>query len=125
MNIIIDGIDFWDGFTAEKYWSPTKNQNLKEIVNNAIYSGAYTVSEKIDGDWRMLIRSMDGTVTPDIPESKKKFLMESDSRGRELSEQQHGETKPDTGDENTAFAEDEGKGFLCCAASYMIIICIL
>lgn len=61
MNIVIDGIDFWDGFTAEKYWSPTKNQNLKEIVNNAIYSGAYTVSEKIDGDWRMLIRSMDGT----------------------------------------------------------------
>lgn len=60
MNIIIDGVDFWDGFKAEKYWSPTKNQNLKEIVKNAIYSGAYTVSEKIDGDWRMLIRDMEG-----------------------------------------------------------------
>ena len=60
MNIIIDNVDFWDGFTAEKYWSPTKNQNLKEIVKNAIYSGAYTVSEKIDGDWRMLIRDMEG-----------------------------------------------------------------
>lgn len=60
MNIIIDGVDFWDGFVAEKYWSPTKNQNLKEIVKNAIYSGAYTVSEKIDGDWRMLIRDMEG-----------------------------------------------------------------
>lgn len=60
MNIIIDGVDFWDGFKAEKYWSPTKNQNIKEIVKNAIYSGAYTVSEKIDGDWRMLIRDMEG-----------------------------------------------------------------
>ena len=60
MEIIIDGVDFWDGFKAEKYWSPTKNQNLKEIVKNAIYSGAYTVSEKVDGDWRMLIRDMDG-----------------------------------------------------------------
>lgn len=60
MNIIINGIDFWDDFKAEKYWSPTKNQNLKEIVNNAIWSGRYTASEKIDGDWRMLIRDMDG-----------------------------------------------------------------
>lgn len=60
MNIIIDNVDFWDGFKAEKYWSPTKNQNLKEIVNNAIYSGAYTASEKIDGDWRMFIKDMEG-----------------------------------------------------------------
>lgn len=88
-------------------------------ANTFLYPYGYLASRK-EG-----ICSMDGTVTPDIPESKKKFLMESDSRGRELSEQQHGETKPDTGDENTAFAEDEGKGFLCCAASYMIIICIL
>lgn len=60
MNIIIDGIDFWDGFKAEKYWSPTKNQNIKEITKNAIYSGAYCASEKVDGDWRMLIRDMKG-----------------------------------------------------------------
>lgn len=60
MNIIIDGIDFWDGFKAEKYWSPTKNQNIKEITKQAIYSGAYCASEKIDGDWRMLIRDMEG-----------------------------------------------------------------
>ena len=60
MNIIIDRIDFWDGFKAEKYWSPTKNQNIKEITKQAIYSGAYTASEKVDGDWRMLIRDMEG-----------------------------------------------------------------
>lgn len=56
MNIIIDGIDFWDDFTAEKYWAPTKNSNIKELVNNAIYSNQYTLSEKIDGDWRMIIK---------------------------------------------------------------------
>lgn len=60
MNIMIDGIDFWDDFKAEKYWSPTKNQNIKEITKNAIYSGAYCASEKIDGDWRMLIRDTEG-----------------------------------------------------------------
>ena len=43
MNIIIDGVDFWDGFTAEKYWSPTKNQNLKEIVISSI---PYPTSER-------------------------------------------------------------------------------
>lgn len=60
MNIVIDGIDFWDGFKAEKYWSPTKNQNLKQIVDKAVWSGAYAASEKIDGDWRMLIRDISG-----------------------------------------------------------------
>lgn len=59
MQIIIDNYDFWN-MEAEKYWSPTKNQNLQEIVNNAIFSGDYTLSEKVDGDWRMLIKDMEG-----------------------------------------------------------------
>lgn len=60
MNIIIDNVDFWDDFKAEKYWSPTKNQNIKDIVNQALYSGAYCASEKVDGDWRMLIKDNEG-----------------------------------------------------------------
>lgn len=59
MNIIIDNYDFWN-MEAEKYWSPTKNQNIKEITKNAIYSNDYCLSEKIDGDWRMLIKDMEG-----------------------------------------------------------------
>ena len=59
MEIIIDNYDFWN-MEAEKYWAPTKNQNIKELTKNAIYSGDYCLSEKIDGDWRMLIKDMEG-----------------------------------------------------------------
>ena len=50
----------------------------KKRANAFLYPYGYLASRK-EG-----ICSMDGTVTPDIPESKKKFLMESGSRGREL-----------------------------------------
>lgn len=62
MNIIIDNVDFWDDFKAEKYWSPTKNANIKDIVKNAVWSGDYCLSEKIDGDWRMIIKDMNGNL---------------------------------------------------------------
>lgn len=59
MEIFIDGYDFWN-MEAEKYWAPTKGTNLKDLVNKAINSGDYLASEKVDGDWRMLIKDMEG-----------------------------------------------------------------
>ena len=59
MQVIIDNYDFWN-MSTEKYWSPTKSQDLKALVHNAIYSGDYTLSEKKDGDWRMFIKDNDG-----------------------------------------------------------------
>lgn len=59
MEIIIGNYDFWN-MEAEKYWAPTKGTNLKDLVNKAINSDDYVCSEKVDGDWRMFIKDMDG-----------------------------------------------------------------
>ena len=61
MKGFINNYDFFN-MPAEKYWSPTKNQNLKELVNNAIFSGEYIGSRKIDGQWAMMIKDNDGNV---------------------------------------------------------------
>ena len=59
MEIIIDNYDFWN-MEAEKYWAPTKGTNIKDLARKAINSGDYIASEKVDGDWRMLIKDMEG-----------------------------------------------------------------
>ena len=63
MNIVIDNIDFWDGFQAAKYWSIPKShsrEQAKEEVKNCIMSGAYIGSVKRDGIWSMIIRDTEG-----------------------------------------------------------------
>lgn len=61
MEVIINGYDFWN-LNPEKYWAPTKNTNLKELVNNAIFSGEYIGSRKVDGQWAMLIKDENGNL---------------------------------------------------------------
>lgn len=57
----IDGIDFYN-LKAEKYWAPTKNTNIQELVRNAVYSGDYMGSRKVDGHWYMIIKDEDGNL---------------------------------------------------------------
>lgn len=61
MEVIINNFDFWN-MEAEKYWAPTKNANLKELVNNAIFSGEYVGSRKVDGQWAMMIKDEEGNL---------------------------------------------------------------
>lgn len=61
MEVIINNFDFWN-MEAEKYWAPTKNTNLKELVNNAIFSGEYVGSRKVDGQWAMMIKDEEGNL---------------------------------------------------------------
>lgn len=61
MEVIISGFDFWN-MEAEKYWAPTKNINLKELVNNAVFSGDYIGSRKVDGQWDMMIKDEEGNL---------------------------------------------------------------
>jgi hypothetical protein len=46
----VNGYDFYN-MTAEKYWAPTKNTNIQELVKNAIQSNGYMGSRKVDGHW--------------------------------------------------------------------------
>ena len=57
----IDNYDFLN-LSAEKYWSPTKNLNLKELVYNSIKSGDYFAARKIDGHWFMMLKDDDGNL---------------------------------------------------------------
>ena len=63
MEIIIDGVDFWDKFEAQKYWSfPTsyskerKQKEAKEMVMSDHMLG----SVKHDGNWEMIVRDSNG-----------------------------------------------------------------
>lgn len=58
----IKDYDFYN-MTAEKYWAPTKNLNLKDLVTNAIQSGDYIGSRKVDGHWYMMIKDEHGDVS--------------------------------------------------------------
>ena len=58
----IEGYDFFN-MPAEKYWSPTKNTNLKELVHNAIQSGDYFAARKVDGHWFMMLKDEDGEIS--------------------------------------------------------------
>lgn len=58
----VDNYDFFN-MEAEKYWSPNKNLNLKKLVNDAIKSGLYIGSRKVDGHWYMAIKDEDGNIS--------------------------------------------------------------
>ena len=60
MQIVIDGIDFWDGFKPEKYWSLPKTKNPKIEIPNLVFGGDYIAARKIDGNWAEIIKDMDG-----------------------------------------------------------------
>lgn len=57
----INGYDFYN-MPAEKYWAPTKNTNIQELVRNAVFSGDYIGSRKVDGHWYMIIKDEDGNL---------------------------------------------------------------
>lgn len=57
----INGYDFYN-MPAEKYWAPTKNMNIQELVRNAVFSGDYIGSRKVDGHWYMIIKDEDGNL---------------------------------------------------------------
>lgn len=61
MEVIINRYDFWN-MPSERYWAPTKNMNLKELINNAIFSGEYIGSRKVDGQWMMIIKDEEGNL---------------------------------------------------------------
>ena len=60
MGIVIDGLS--SDFDVMKYWTPTKGRNLKEELNNMIYSGEFWLSHKKDGIWFAIIKGEDGTL---------------------------------------------------------------
>jgi hypothetical protein len=57
----VNGYDFYN-MTAEKYWAPTKNTNIQELVKNAIQSNGYMGSRKVDGHWYMIIKDEEGNL---------------------------------------------------------------
>ena len=63
MNIVIDNVDFWDNFEAQKYYSPPKTmayETAKEKIKECILSEAYLGSTKRDGIWSMIIKDTEG-----------------------------------------------------------------
>ena len=61
MKGYIDNYNFSE-ILVEKYWAPTKNTNIKELVKNAIYSGDYWAARKVDGNFIMFIKDEDGNL---------------------------------------------------------------
>ena len=59
MEIFIDGYDFWN-MPTEKYWSLPKNKNPKIEIKNLVFSKEYIASRKVDGQWGMIIKDMEG-----------------------------------------------------------------
>lgn len=63
MNIVIDNVDFWDGFDAMKYWSHPKTydaQRKRDEIKAYIMSEEYIGARKVDGVWAMVIRDNNG-----------------------------------------------------------------
>lgn len=48
--------NYFQNLEPEKYWSPSKSENLQALARNLIYSGDYIGARKIDGHWAMLIK---------------------------------------------------------------------
>lgn len=59
MKGYINGYNFAE-MEVERYWSPTKNTNLQELVNTAIDSGDYWAARKVDGNFILFIKDEDG-----------------------------------------------------------------
>lgn len=62
MEIYIDKFEFW-GLEAMKYWSHPKSYDIKrkkEEAKNMATSGNFIGSRKMDGQWLMIIKDMEG-----------------------------------------------------------------
>lgn len=59
MKIFIDGYDFWN-MPTEKYWSLPKSKDPKIEIKNLVFSKEYIASRKVDGQWGMIIKDMEG-----------------------------------------------------------------
>ena len=57
MEIIIDGIDFWN-LPVERYWSLPKSKNPKVEIPNLVFGLDYIAARKIDGQFAMIIKDM-------------------------------------------------------------------
>lgn len=65
MEIIIDGIDFFDGFEAAKYWSfpaSYSQERRKKEAREMVFSEVYWGSRKMDGSWEMIIKDNAGNL---------------------------------------------------------------
>lgn len=63
MNIVINKVDFWDGFECMKYWSYPKTYDAKrkkEEIKATVLSGQFIGARKVDGIWGMIIKDLDG-----------------------------------------------------------------
>lgn len=63
MNVIVNGIDFWDSFDAQKYWMVPKShsrQKAHEEIKSCMLSGNYIGAQKRDGIWAMIIKDEQG-----------------------------------------------------------------
>lgn len=60
MEIIIDNVDFWDGFAVERYWSLPKLKDPKIEIPNLVFGLDYIAARKIDGQFLMIIKDMEG-----------------------------------------------------------------
>lgn len=63
MEVRINGVDFWDNFSAMKYWSFPKSYNDKKKkieTRNMVLSKEYIGAKKVDGIWGMIIKDKNG-----------------------------------------------------------------
>lgn len=63
MNIVINNVDFWDNFEAQKYYSVPKTMShevAKEKVKKCLLSEEYLAAAKRDGIWSMIIKDTEG-----------------------------------------------------------------
>ena len=61
MSILIENRDFQNS-PAMKYWSVPKGKSTKDEMISLIYSGNYCLSQKRDGNWLMIGKSIEGVV---------------------------------------------------------------
>ena len=65
MKGYINGIDFYEDFKAQKYWSfpSSYSQEKREMtLNEILYSGEYLAAEKKDGYWERIVKDEDGNI---------------------------------------------------------------
>lgn len=59
MQVVINGYNYWD-MDAEKYWALPKSKDPKVEIPNLVFGEEYFAARKIDGQWAMIIKDMEG-----------------------------------------------------------------
>ena len=60
-SVIIDEYNF-AYLNAEKYWKLPKNKDPKVEIKKAVFSDKYFAARKIDGNWALIIKDMEGNL---------------------------------------------------------------